>query len=586
MIIKKLWLPLLAIGLFMACDKEMATTDNPPVMNNGNKPVAPVSPVPPKEVSSSIQGIILDENNLPLAGAQVAYGNTTVPSAADGSFHINNVMVKEAAAVVAVQKSGYFNGYRTFRISNTGKLQYAQIQLLPKKVAGVFDAATGGNITASNAQFSFQPQQVMGADNKPYNGKVSLIYAPINPEASNFNAIIPGDLRGVSNRNTLVGLKSYGMMALEVQGENGEQLHLDTNKLVTFKMTIPASLRNSAPANIPLWHFDEASGLWKEEGSAQKIGDGYVGTVKHFSFWNCDVYFPLINFKVTLQDDNGNALANMLVLMKRNDGSITSGYTNQDGLVSGDIPQGETLTLQIMDQCNNIAYNRNVGPYTNDTNLGTLQVNIPGTSKIQFSGAVTSCNGSPLQNGIVNISLSGIVYSTPVVAGKYNISILYCQGYTTNAIINAVDVVANKISTTTLPVTTGAYIQDLSACDAIQPSTLNFTYTGQNYNFSSPTDSVILSQANYRSLLSASNADKSLVYNIFMDSVSVGTYATQMVNFRNGNLVYSGSGSYTITQKGTLGGYVEGSFSANLRIDSTTNTSSPLTGTFKVRVTQ
>jgi hypothetical protein len=35
-----------------------------------------------------------------------------------------------------------------------------------------------------------------------------------------------------------------------------------------------------------LWSFDEAKGLWKEEGQAIKTGSNYVGDVSHFSFWN------------------------------------------------------------------------------------------------------------------------------------------------------------------------------------------------------------------------------------------------------------------------------------------------------------
>ena len=40
---------------------------------------------------------------------------------------------------------------------------------------------------------------------------------------------------------------------------------------------------------MPLWYFDEQKGMWVEEGVATKQGNQYVGTVNHFTDWNCDI---------------------------------------------------------------------------------------------------------------------------------------------------------------------------------------------------------------------------------------------------------------------------------------------------------
>ena len=51
---------------------------------------------------------------------------------------------------------------------------------------------------------------------------------------------------------------------------------------------IPAGMGENPPASIPLWSFNEKTGLWEEEGSAALQGNVYVGEVAHFSWVNLD----------------------------------------------------------------------------------------------------------------------------------------------------------------------------------------------------------------------------------------------------------------------------------------------------------
>lgn len=273
----------------MACNKSSNNLNLP----DPNVPKPVPSPISDKQVRSSVHGIVVDENNKPIPGATVRFGMTGMVTDIRETFLFTDERVNEEAAVVTVKKTGYFNGIRTFRITAPDKLQFVKIQLLPKKALGVFDAANGGTVTVSNAQFTFVAQQVLGADGKPYSGKVSLMYAPINPERADFAEIMPGDLRAINKNNAVMGLQSFGMMALELQSEGGEKLYLDTSKSVAFKMTIPASLQSLAPSNVPLWHFEDSSRVWREDGSATKTGDSYTGTLKYFSTWDaCSPFLP------------------------------------------------------------------------------------------------------------------------------------------------------------------------------------------------------------------------------------------------------------------------------------------------------
>lgn len=451
---------MLTVCIFMACNKSTTNINFPdPNVTNPEK-----SPISDKQVSSAVQGIILDETNKPVTGATVKCGTATATTDASGSFLFPKVTVNEVAAVVTAEKTGYFNGVRTFRIAAPDKLQYVQIQLLPKKVLGVFDAATGGTITVSNAQFTFVAQQVLGADNKPYSGKVSLMYAPINPEKADFTDIMPGDLRAITKSNVLMGLQSFGMMALELQSEAGAKLHLDTSKSVSFKMTIPASLQSLAPATVPLWHFEDSSRVWRETGSATKTGDSYTGTIKYLSTWSPAAPFSTVNFRVVLQDADGTPLSNVSLHIKGNSGRYSAGHTNENGVFSGHIVKGETLTLKVAGRCNVAVDSRIIGPFADSTSLGMLRLNIPAAQYIHFSGAVTSCTNTPVKNGAVYINIDGVDYRYQVTDGKYAIGIIRCNADNTTANIKAIDADANKTSVINMPVSTNTYVKDLVAC--------------------------------------------------------------------------------------------------------------------------
>jgi hypothetical protein len=46
----------------------------------------------------------------------------------------------------------------------------------------------------------------------------------------------------------------------------GEKVELAEGLPATLTFAVPASMKDQAPATIPLWYFDEDEGIWKEEG--------------------------------------------------------------------------------------------------------------------------------------------------------------------------------------------------------------------------------------------------------------------------------------------------------------------------------
>ena len=232
-----------------------------------------------------------------------------------------------------------------------------------------------------------------------------------------------------------------------LEGNNGEQLQIATGKTAKLRFTIPSSLRSTAPATIPLWSVDETTGLWKQEGSATKGTDYYEGDVSHFSFWNCDISIPTIYLELNLKTVEGPLPFTPVKITRVNGGGSSYGYTDSSGHVGGLVPKNEALTLEVLNTCNQPIYTQNVGPFSANTNLGTITVTIAPINTLQITGTAVNCSNQPVTNGNVLIYFEGQLYNRPVNNnGNFSLTITRCSNSTGAVEIVAVDNIANQQS--------------------------------------------------------------------------------------------------------------------------------------------
>jgi hypothetical protein len=549
----------------------------------------------PQPVTASISGRIVDENRLPVSGALVKAGSLTVTTNASGTFNLTNVTVDKNAGMVRVEKEGYFTGIKTIVVT-PNKDNRVSLQLIRKGKAGTFSGSGGGSITvpASGGAIAFPATSVVTAGtNTAYTGTVTVNAFFINPEASNFQDIMPGTLRGLTTSNQETGLQSFGMMAVELSGAAGEKLQLATGKSATITFPIPAGLRSYAPATIPLWSLDETSGLWKEEGTATRQGNDYTGTVSHFSFWNCDAPFNVVDFTATIltQQQTGMLDAKVVISTNGPDSSISGfGYTNPDGVVSGKLPANRNLTLKVFDKCGSLLHARNIGPFNAATNLGTITVTAT-TIDVTFTGTAVNCSAAPITNGYVNINLEGVNYRTNISNGAFSVPIKRCSNAPTTASVIAYDITGNQggnavtIAVAATTVNTG----QLTACGTSLSQFINFTLNGVGYNYSVPPDSLVAyryDQNQQTSIYSTRLPTSAAGYFqfSFTGAAATGSYPIYDVSLRENGGIYNRSGNFNvnITEYGAVGGFIAGSFTGNVKDTATASTRS-ITCTFRVK---
>ena len=173
------------------------------------------------------------------------------------------------------------------------------------------------------ASIQFFPNGIT-RDDQPYDGQVFLRSYHLAKDDEQLFSKLPGDLIGICDGNDTgvdkasdpLQLETYGMIYAVLEDEFGNELQPDPNATALLTIDIPEQYLTVAPAEIPLWFFDENSGVWVEEGTAVRNGNSYQGSVTHFSWWNIDVPLgDLLTICVNITDEaTGEPLSNLSLI--------------------------------------------------------------------------------------------------------------------------------------------------------------------------------------------------------------------------------------------------------------------------------
>jgi hypothetical protein len=466
------------------CQKDLSFT-KPGLENVDNTLKAPIT--------STLQGNILDENDQPAAGVQITVGAKNSITNENGYFRIVDAALDKNASLVTAEKPGYFKAFRTFNA--TSGVNQVLIKLLKKSLTATIDAKTGGEVILPNeAKISLPANGFITESNGiSYNGSVNVYTSYIDPKSSDINQTIPGSFMADDKNNRRVSLISYGMMAVVLESTSGEKLQIAKNNTAKLTIPIPSSLQSSASSTISLWYVDEQTGLWKEEGMAAKKGGNYEGEVKHFSFWNCDQGIDGIALSLTLKNQQGLPIIYAGINITSNKYGSTYGYTDSLGQVSGLVPANENLILKIIDQCGVAVDSMSIGPFSQNTNLGSISSNT--TSSVStVRGKLIDCNNSPVSNGYAIINYDNMVrYADVDNDGNFSITFVKCLGSQASCEILGVNDLSQQqgqsvhVSLNQPEINAG----NISACGVSSIENINYTFDGIDYNISGTEDSLI-----------------------------------------------------------------------------------------------
>lgn len=380
----------------------------------GETTTTPVTQVDVKDLTQGdVAGYIYDEAGAPMADVEVNVLNASTRTNEFGVFVFRDIDLDKNGTYIRANKSGYVFGSDMIYPDNA-EINHSYIKMLQLTNTTTVNGANGGNVVVQGGGIiSFPANSIANSDGVLHTGTVAVTAKRIAADDPNLGDVMPGALFAMDKDGFSRVLGTLGMVAVELRDANGNELNLADGVQATVQFPIAESQLADAPDQITLWSFDEAQGLWMEEGFANKDGNKYIGEVSHFSFWNCDAPFPLVHVCGTAINADGSPAANMLVQVVANVLYPTAyGYTDSDGRFCGKMPKGEELTITIFyPGCQEEGFTFNVGPFDADTELD------PVTLLNNENGLITGtvyCDGTVVTNGtvVVNVTSQTLVFLT------------------------------------------------------------------------------------------------------------------------------------------------------------------------------
>jgi len=372
---------LFSVFSWWACNKEVLHSDG-------------------KKVNVVFKGKILTEDGYPISGAQVRINSLYLSTGENGEFQTEKIQVWNNNAIIEVSQQGCFQFSRAHFVEDNS-VQNITIRLLTRNVVGTFDNDAGGTIQIpGGASLEFPAGATTIA------GKIRVFARYLNPQEENLGYFMPGDLRGITADGEEAMLATYGMLAVELESLAGNTAEIATGKEVELTMPVNTA---SAPPEIPLWYYNVEKARWIEEGMARKEGNRYVGKVKHFSFWNCDIDLPLVELSGKIYLDNeSHPLEHVLITMTDLETQSSSyAYTDNNGCFSGGVLKDARMkmTIHAWTPCGEEAvYTETIGPFSEITSLPPIIVGLSNTSFFKISGDLVDCSGQPIANGYVYVT--------------------------------------------------------------------------------------------------------------------------------------------------------------------------------------
>ena len=269
---------------------------------------------------SALSGYVYTSEGTPLQNVQVTSGNVACITGPDGGFSLERVNSVNGRTVVTFTSDGYIDLTRSMK---TVAGDVWEVTMNPtwgnNNVASDTKKVTEDiSVTVAGMTVDLQANGLKYADTGEPVGTYEWVTAQVlylSPDDKDFASMMPGgDLAAVRNDKSEVQLVSYGMSNVSLTA-NGLKVQLAEGKPATVTFPVPEKFKNDTPEEIPLWSFNEDTGLWEEEGVAKYDSQQnvYKGQVTHFSWVNLDYPESRTTLKVNVKDEAGNPIPNLMI---------------------------------------------------------------------------------------------------------------------------------------------------------------------------------------------------------------------------------------------------------------------------------
>lgn len=557
-----------------------------------------ISPASKELINTHVYGRVMDENDQPISNAEVKLhsfeGEKVLYTDDKGYFEFFNLRTLGNSAFVKIKKDGKFDAFRRWSTLKN-KWNYTEVKMLDKEIVGTIDAGTGGLVeTPEGAKLKLPEASVVKKNGSHYNGIINVAMKWIDPTAEDLHQRIVGDLSGIDIEGNEVALATYGMMVVELLDNAGNELQIAEGKKAELTYPVPDDIHGTPPQTVPMWSYDEVLGTWIEETVASFNNNTYIAEVSHFSAWNVDWKGERIELSgtVTVDGQTGSILTSYQIFVNSPVLGKRGGYLTPDGdFLFYNFPANEEFTLTILNICGQVVHQQSYGPFSQNTDIGTIDVGHGNQTTLMISGKALDCNNAPLPGAMVQIEYDSFTHYTAEtdVNGDFGFPAPYC-GSPINASVSVVDIENQKVSLPQSFVIDGNDVDlgNITVCDEPEEFVSITIADTLDFFFSAPQDYINMVHSQ-NSKIEAEGMSGYFVMDISEKVTSTGSYESQQysLSYRGGNFVYYFATSppdmnIEITEYSDVpGNFIRGSFSGMVT-DSIQPV--PMVGNFKIKV--
>lgn len=254
------------------------------------------------------------------------------------------------SASVSSDAVGYAEFGRTFALNG----DTLSLQLIPVHASVEFNSAAEADLYVDDdSLISLPANAFVDAAGNAFSGDITAELTVIDPRTD--PELMPGQYEAIDGTTgDISNIESFGAINATFQAPDGSPLQLAAGQSATVRIPL-AGDPLTAPATIPLFYYDDASGYWVEEGSATltQIDSEwfYVGTVTHFTTWNADQVYNTVFVNGCVELADGTAAANTRVRSTGENYTGTSTVTtDSSGLFSIPVRINSDLRIQAIGQ--------------------------------------------------------------------------------------------------------------------------------------------------------------------------------------------------------------------------------------------
>jgi hypothetical protein len=238
-------------------------------------------------------GKTVTNGNVVVPNAELVVNGLTVMTNGAGTFSLT---VPEAPRYVfTIKKDGFQTISKIFLHEKVGKTY----KLLPAK-ADILDPTKDNTISIrlpQGSEGSYKDATVKIRANSIIDSGGNPVAGPVTAYSSRFDHLnlfdkfdrMPGDTGATNALGEDVTLQSLGAVEVNLRGPAGEKYNIAPGMPSDLTYPVHPSQVGIATPTIPLWYYNEKSGLWEEDGKATLVGSDYVAQAKHFSAINVDL---------------------------------------------------------------------------------------------------------------------------------------------------------------------------------------------------------------------------------------------------------------------------------------------------------